>query len=85
VIAGGEFVGLMPQPLASHELARHAMVELALKEGALQATLAASCTPQEGAARRGAALRVAPRAGGTSVDQASGGGVVNVEPSRRNG
>jgi DNA-binding transcriptional LysR family regulator len=47
LIAGGEYVGLMPQPLASHELARHYMVELALKEGPLQATLAALCTPQK--------------------------------------
>jgi LysR family transcriptional regulator of abg operon len=46
LICGGEFVGLMPQQIASHPLAAHYMVTVPVREGPLQATLAAMYRPQ---------------------------------------
>jgi LysR family transcriptional regulator, regulator of abg operon len=41
LICGGEFVGLMPQQIASHPLAANYMVTVPVREGPLTATLAA--------------------------------------------
>ncbi|HEY6087779.1 MAG TPA: LysR substrate-binding domain-containing protein [Burkholderiaceae bacterium] len=46
LICGGDFVGLMPQPIADHPLAANYMVSLPLREGPLVATLAAMSRPQ---------------------------------------
>jgi DNA-binding transcriptional LysR family regulator len=46
LICGGEYVGLMPQPIATHPLAAQFMTPLALREGPLIATLVAMSRPQ---------------------------------------
>lgn len=46
LICGGDFVGLMPQPIAAHPLAAHYMVTVPVREGPLTATLAAMSRPQ---------------------------------------
>jgi LysR family transcriptional regulator, regulator of abg operon len=45
LICGGEFVGLMPQPIASHPLAAPYMTTVPVREGPLTATLAAMSRP----------------------------------------
>jgi DNA-binding transcriptional LysR family regulator len=46
LICGGEYVGLMPQPIAQHPLAAPYMTVVPLAEGPLSATLAAMSRPQ---------------------------------------
>lgn len=46
LICGGDYVGLMPQPIASHPLAASYMVTLKLREAPFQSTLAAMSRPQ---------------------------------------
>lgn len=46
LIGGGDFVGLMPQPIAAHALAAQFMTIVPIKEGPLAATLAAMSRPQ---------------------------------------
>jgi DNA-binding transcriptional LysR family regulator len=41
LIAGGDYVGLMPQPIAAHPLVTQFMVTVPIREGPLKATLAA--------------------------------------------
>jgi LysR family transcriptional regulator of abg operon len=46
LICGGDYVGLMPQPIAVHPLATQFMTTVPLREGPLSATLAAMSRPQ---------------------------------------
>lgn len=46
LICGGDFVGLMPQPIAQHPLAAPYMVTVPVREGALSAPLVAMSRPQ---------------------------------------
>lgn len=46
LISGGEYVGLMPQPIAIHPLAGHFLVTVPVREKPLIATLAAMSRPQ---------------------------------------
>jgi LysR family transcriptional regulator of abg operon len=46
LICGGDYVGLMPQPIALHPLAAQFMVVVPVREGPLSATLAALSRPQ---------------------------------------
>ena len=46
LICRGDFVGLMPQPIAAHALAGHFLATVPIREGALLATLAAMSRPQ---------------------------------------
>jgi LysR family transcriptional regulator of abg operon len=48
LICGGDFVGLMPQPIAVHPLAAQFMVTVPIREGPLAATLVAMSRPQHG-------------------------------------
>jgi len=46
LICGGDYVGLMPQPIAVHPLAAQFMTVVPVREGPLSATLAAMSRPQ---------------------------------------
>jgi LysR family transcriptional regulator, regulator of abg operon len=46
LICGGDFVGLMPQPIAAHALAAEFMVTVPVREGPLVASLVAMSRPQ---------------------------------------